>query len=130
MKLSSKNHKSLKNKVLFNRSVQYLNICRKSQNFEYDEFLLKFKDVGPYWKCFLFHLVDPTNNPIFDRNVYEAYNYFNYSNVPVEKDVVNFYLNTYKPWINNLKNKYNYTLKEIDQVLFVFGRLLISKKKD
>lgn len=101
-----------------------------------DQFEIAFNpsESSCIWKTFLLHIVRPDVYPIYDQHVYRAYMSIDTGQIQEisnkDEEKYNHYKNHYLPWFEKiLRTNPSYTVKQIDEALFAYGKALkvISK---
>ena len=105
------------------------------ENFDWSRFERELNPTksSSIWKCFLIHLVNPNEYPLFDQHVYRSYRFITegvIEEIPnSHKRKYEIFRDEYCDWFNNLKVQHGLDPKKMDESLFSFGRMLKSIKK-
>ena len=125
--LSKKKLESLENKIL--SKLDTINDFK--QNLKIAKFLDEFDNVSFVWKIFLLHIVSPNQYPIYDQHIHRAFLFLNsdnqyrdIENTMSEKDKCRFYFKVYLPSVEELRKKYNFSIRDLDKALFTLGQFL------
>lgn len=113
-----------------------IDVLRNLQaNFDWNQFEIEFNPTksSSIWKCFLLHLINNNQYPLFDQHVYRSFKFI--TNGVIEeipnshKRKYEIFRDDYCDWFNSIKKKYGLNSKKMDESLFSFGRMLKSIKK-
>ena len=130
MKLSSGKEKSLQENIL--NHVVLINQYKKSSSIDLGKFNADFKDVSAVWRIFLLHTIKPTIYPIYDQHIHRTFNFIHnlnwqsVNNTIPKKTKLDFYYNTYLPYVQNLGV---IDLKAMDEAFFAFGQFLNTRNQ-
>lgn len=130
VKGSGGKEKSLQEKIL-NRIV-LINQYKKLSRIDLDKFKKDFGDVSAVWRIFLLHTIKPKVYPIYDQHIHRTYNFIHniewksITNTISDKKKLDFYFNTYLPYIQNLDIN---DLKALDEAFFAFGQFLNTRNQ-
>ncbi len=130
LKGSGGKEKSLNEKIL-NR-IDLINQYKKLQGIDLNQFNDDFSDISAVWRIFLLHSIKPTVYPIYDQHIHRTYNYVHnedwntINNTIPDKTKLNFYFNTYLPYVHNLGVT---DLKKMDEAFFAFGQFLNTRNQ-
>ena len=130
MKLSSGKEKSLQENIL--NHVVLINQYKKSSSIDLGKFNADFKDVSAVWRIFLLHTIKPTIYPIYDQHIHRTFNFIHnlnwqsVNNTIPKKIKLDFYYNTYLPYVQNLGV---INLKAMDEAFFAFGQFLNTRNQ-
>jgi hypothetical protein len=125
MELSERKKKSLKDNVT--DKLDLINSYKQQKEFDIDEFKKIFKSMSAVWKIFLLHLIKPDYYPIYDQHIHRAYLYIHQQDYTQLKNTISnkakedFYFANYLNFVHNIDG---FSLKQIDEALFSFGRFL------
>lgn len=130
VKGSGGKEKSLQEKIL-NRIV-LINQYKKLSRIDLDKFKKDFGDVSAVWRIFLLHTIKPKVYPIYDQHIHRTYNFIHniewqsITNTISDKKKLDFYFNTYLPYIQNLDIN---DFKALDEAFFAFGQFLNTRNQ-
>lgn len=129
MTLSNLKRESLEKNII--KKLAIINEYKSRETINTDDFLEEFKSVSAVWRIFLLHTIKPNTYPIYDQHVHRAYNIVH--DLPFEEvnsemkdsEKLKFYTDTYLPFIDTLKAKFD--LKKVDEALVSFGQFFRKK---
>ena len=129
--LSIKKSESLKNNIL--SKVSEINMLKKK--FDEGKFESEFGKISFVWQIFLLHIIAPNTYPIYDQHVHRAYlflrkdnSYREIENTISDKDKKEFYNNIYLKFVQELRQKYNFSIQDLDKALFTLGQFVKKYK--
>jgi hypothetical protein len=111
-------------------SMRHDLIClQRDFSWEYFEKGFEPQKGSCIWKLYVLHIILPDRFPIFDQHVYRTYNFTYFGGIKelTKKPAEQYreYREGYLPWFENKVIPHcNYTVKQIDEGLFVFGKAL------
>lgn len=130
LKGSGGKEKSLNEKIL--KRIDIINHYKKLQVIDLNQFNYDFSDLSAVWRIFLLHTIKPTVYPIYDQHIHRTYNYIHneewqtINNTIPNKIKLDFYFNTYLPYVQNLGVT---DLKAMDEAFFAFGQFLNTRNQ-
>jgi len=130
LKGSGGKEKSLNEKIL--KRTDIINQYKKFQIIDLNRFNDEFFDLSAVWRIFLLHTIKPTVYPIYDQHIHRTYNYLHnldwqsVNNTIPNKTKLDFYYNTYLPYVQNLGVT---DLKAMDEAFFAFGQFLNTRNQ-
>lgn len=108
-----------------------INHLKGQKDIDIDQFFELFDEVSAVWRLFLLHMIKPLRYPLYDQHIHRAYNYLHkmqyncISNHLSDNAKIRFYKKYYLPFVQQMMDEYpQLSIKQIDNALFVFGRLL------
>lgn len=110
------------------KELKFILDKRNQDDFTFEQHSKKFSKVSAVWRIFLFHIINPDRNPIYDQHVHRAYNYihsldFEHVTSSIgDQRKIEFYSEKLLPFVHD--NRGDLTIKQVDQALFSFGRFL------
>ncbi len=131
LKGSGGKEKSLNDKII-NR-ISIINQYKKQKSIDLKLFNADFANVSAVWRIFLLHTIKPTVYPIYDQHIHRCFNFINnldwrsINNTIADKTKLDFYFNTYLPYINSLGVS---DLKAMDEAFFAFGQFLNTRNQN
>lgn len=130
LKGSGGKEKSLNEKIL--KRTEIINQYKKAQTIDLYLFNDEFSDLSAVWRIFLLHIIKPSIYPIYDQHIHRTYNYLHnldwrsINNTIPNKTKLDFYYNTYLPYVQNLGVT---DLKAMDEAFFAFGQFLNTRNQ-
>jgi hypothetical protein len=130
LKGSGGKEKSLNEKIL--KRTDIINQYKKFQTIDLNQFNDEFSDLSAVWRIFLLHTIKPTTYPIYDQHIHRTFNYIHnlnwqsINNTIPNKTKLDFYYNTYLPYVQNLGVT---DLKAMDEAFFAFGQFLNTRNQ-
>jgi hypothetical protein len=130
LKGSGGKERAFNNKIL--KKIKIINEYKKQRKIDTDKFNTDFADVSAVWRIFLLHIIKPQKYPIYDQNIHRTYNFIHgldwqsINNTISHNSKINFYFNSYLPFIKKIDYK---KLKELDEAFFAFGQFLNTRKQ-
>lgn len=130
LKGSGKKEKSLNEKIL--KQISLINEYKKQSEIDLKKFNHDFSNVSSVWRIFLLHIIKPNNYPIYDQHIHRTFNFIHgldwksVKNTISDKSKLEFYFNTYLPFIKKLRIK---NMKEMDEAFFAFGQFLNTRNQ-
>lgn len=130
LKGSGGKEKSLNEKIL--KRTEIINQYKRYQAIDLNQFNDEFSDLSAVWRIFLLHIIKPSIYPIYDQHIHRTYNYLHnldwqsINNTIPNKTKLDFYYNTYLPYVQNLGVT---DLKAMDEAFFAFGQFLNTRNQ-
>jgi hypothetical protein len=130
LKGSGGKEKSLNEKIL--KRTDIINQYKKLSTIDLNQFNDEFSDLSAVWRIFLLHTIKPTIYPIYDQHIHRTFNYIHnlnwqsINNTIPNKTKLDFYYNTYLPYVQNLGVT---DLKAMDEAFFAFGQFLNTRNQ-
>jgi len=128
LKGSGKKEKAFNDKIV--PKIDSINKLKKLASIDIEHFNLEYENVSAVWRIFLLHLIKPNTYPIYDQNIHRTYSFINnldwqsIKSTMSEKSKLNFYFDTYLPFVNALKIN---SLKDFDEAFFAFGQFINTR---
>lgn len=127
MKLSPKKEESFKQKIL--PRIETIEKYKIQRELPIKVLYEEFDQVSLVWRVFLCHVVRPDEFPIYDQHIHRAVlfiqgneNWKKVTNTLTKNQKEKFYFDNYlKTFLPQLEE---FSLRDIDQALFAFGRYL------
>ena len=111
--------------------IDEINKLKSQKDIDLDQFFEQFDEISAVWAIFLLHILKPLKYPLYDQHIHRAFNYMHkmqykcISNHLSDSAKIRFYKKYYLPFIHAMMDKYpTLSVKQIDNGLFAFGRLL------
>lgn len=130
LKGSGGKEKSLNEKIL--KRIHIINHYKKQSDIDLNRFNDEFSDLSAVWRIFLLHTIKPSVYPIYDQHIHRTYNFLHnldwqsVNNTIPNKTKLDFYYNTYIPYVQNLGVT---NLKAMDEAFFAFGQFLNTRNQ-
>lgn len=125
MNLSSKKELSFLNQVLQHEEV----VHELKSEFDYEKFESTFGEMSAVSQIFLLHIIQPSEYPIFDQHVYQAYRFIQNQDektLPFTRTAkMSVFYKEYLPfflYVKDLADKHDHF--DIDKALWAFGRII------